>query len=80
MSKENNIIEKIKASLETVRPNLQADGGDIEFVGFDEKTGVVKVKMLGMCAGCPMMQMTLKEGVEAIVKKEVPEVKEVINV
>lgn len=80
MSKENNIEEKIKASLETIRPNLQADGGDIEFVGFDEKTGVVKVKMLGMCAGCPMMQMTLKEGVEAIVKKEVPEVKEVINV
>ncbi len=79
MSKENNIEEKIKTSLETIRPNLQADGGDIEFVGFDEKTGVVKVKMLGMCAGCPMMQMTLKEGVEAIVKKEVPEVKEVVN-
>jgi Fe-S cluster biogenesis protein NfuA len=81
MSKEkNNIIEeKIKKSLETVRPSLQADGGDIEFVSFDEKSGVVKVRMLGMCSGCPMMQMTLKEGVEAIVKKEVPEVNSVTN-
>lgn len=77
--KDNDIQERIKKSLETVRPSLQADGGDIEFLGFDEKTGIAKVRMLGMCAGCPMMQMTLKEGVEALVKKEVPEVKEVVN-
>ena len=77
--KDNNIKERIEESLKTIRPSLQADGGDIELVDFNEKTGIVKVKMLGMCAGCPMMQMTLKEGVEAVIKKEVPEVKSVIN-
>jgi Fe-S cluster biogenesis protein NfuA len=78
MSK-NNIEERIKESLETIRPSMQADGGDIEFVSFDEKKGVVKVKMVGHCAHCPMSQYTLKEGVEAILTKEVPEVKSVIN-
>jgi Fe-S cluster biogenesis protein NfuA len=75
----NGIEEKIKKSLESIRPSLQADGGDIEFVNFDEKKGVVKVSLVGMCAHCPMSQYTLKEGVEAILKKEVPEVKSVIN-
>lgn len=79
MSK-SNIVNKIKESLESVRPIMQADGGDIEFIGFDEKTGIVKVSMVGKCSHCPMSHVTLKEGVEAIVKKEVPEVKEVVNV
>ena len=82
MSKEKNsdIKKRIEESLKTVRPSLEADGGGIKFVDFDEKTGVLKVEMLGMCSTCPMMQMTLKEGVEAIVKKEVAEVKSVINI
>jgi len=75
-----NLVDKIKESLESVRPTMQADGGDIEFIGFDEKTGIVKVNMVGKCAHCPMSHVTLKEGVEAILKKEVPEVKSVINV
>lgn len=80
MTKKNiNIEEKIKESLDTIRPSLQADGGDIKFVSFNEKTGVVKVSLVGMCAHCPMSQITLKEGVEAILKKEVPGVKEVVN-
>jgi Fe-S cluster biogenesis protein NfuA len=77
--KNINIEEKIKKSLATIRPSLQADGGDIEFKSFNKKTGAVKVSLVGHCAHCPMSQITLKEGVEAILKKEVPEVKKVIN-
>jgi Fe-S cluster biogenesis protein NfuA len=77
--KDNNVEKKIKKSLDTIRPSLQADGGDVEFKSFDEKSGTVKVSLVGHCAHCPMSQLTLKEGVEAILKKEVPEVKKVIN-
>jgi Fe-S cluster biogenesis protein NfuA len=80
MKKENDIEEKIKKSLESIRPSLQADGGDIEFVSWDEKKGIVKVSLVGMCAHCPMSQYTLKEGVEAILVKEVSEVKKVESV
>jgi Thioredoxin-like proteins and domains len=76
---KNTVEERIKESLESIRPSLQADGGDIEFVSFDAKKGIAKVNLVGHCAHCPMSQYTLKEGVEAILKKEVPEVKEVIN-
>ena len=72
------IEEKIKKVLDGVRPSLQADGGDVHFVGFDKESGVLKVELMGMCAHCPMAQTTLKEGIEAEVKKEVPEVKEVV--
>jgi len=76
MSKENNI----KKALEKIRPQLQADGGDVQFVDWDEKKGVVRVQLMGMCVGCPMSKITLKQGIEAEIKKEVPEVKEVINI
>lgn len=72
--------EKIKEVIEKIRPYLQADGGDIELVDADEKTGIVKVRLLGVCGGCPMSMMTLKAGVEQRIKKEVPEVKEVVAV
>ena len=72
--------EKIKKALDKVRPMLQADGGDVEFAGWDEKTGTVRVRLAGMCAGCPMAQMTLKQGIEVEIKKEVPQVKQVIAV
>lgn len=74
------IEEKIEKSLNSIRPSLKADGGDIEFISFDEKKGLVKVKLLGMCANCPMAHVTLKEGVEAVLRKEVPGIKEVINI
>ena len=74
-----NIEDKIKKSLDTIRPSLQADGGDVEFVSFNQKSGEVKVNLIGHCAHCPMSQITLKEGVEVILKKEVPEVKSVIS-
>ena len=69
--------EKIEAALKKIRPMLQADGGDIEFVDVS-KDGVVKVKLTGACGCCPMSQMTLKNAVEQRLKKEVPEIKEVI--
>ena len=66
---------KVKKALEEVRPQLQADGGDIEYVGFDN--GTVKVKLKGSCSGCPMSAMTLQWGVENFLKKQIPEVKKV---
>jgi Fe-S cluster biogenesis protein NfuA len=70
--------EKVQEVLNKVRPSLQADGGDVEFVSVDD--GIVKVKLTGACAGCPMSQMTLKMGIEKLMKKEIPEVKEVVSV
>ena len=71
---------KIKNALEKIRPMLKADGGDVEFVDWDEKNKIVKVRMVGMCANCPMAQVTLKQGIEVEIKKAIPEVKEVIAV
>jgi Fe-S cluster biogenesis protein NfuA len=70
---------KVQAAIQDVRPSLQADGGDIEFVSADD-TGKVKVKLTGACHGCPMSQMTLKQGVERYLKKAVPEVTSVESV
>ena len=70
--------EKVEKSLEKIRPSLQADGGDVELV--EVKDGIVKVRLTGACSGCPMSQMTLKMGIERILKKDIPEVKEVVSV
>ncbi|MFC1825597.1 NifU family protein [Thermodesulfobacteriota bacterium] len=71
--------EKIESALDKVRPALQADGGDVQFVDVDEE-GVVKVKLTGACGGCPMSQMTLKMGIEKVLKQNVPEVDRVESV
>ena len=71
--------EEVQKAINTVRPNLQADGGDVELVDVSAD-GVVKVKLTGACHGCPMSQMTLKMGIEKIIKQQVPGVKEVISV
>jgi Fe-S cluster biogenesis protein NfuA len=71
--------EQIKAALDGVRPSLQADGGDVEFVSVAED-GTVSLKLTGACGGCPMAQMTLKMGIENYLKKEVPEVTSVVGV
>jgi len=68
--------EKVEAALQKVRPSLQADGGDVELVDVDDD-GLVKVRLMGACGGCPMSQMTLKMGIEKILKQNVPEVKSV---
>lgn len=70
--------EKVEAVLAQVRPALQADGGDVELVDVNE--GIVRLKLKGACAGCPMATMTLKHGIERIFKEQIPEVKEVIAV
>lgn len=70
--------ERVEEVLNQVRPGLQADGGDVELIDVDDKTGTVKVKLVGACAGCPMSQLTLQMGIERILKQRVPEVKQVV--
>ena len=67
--------EKVEAALNEIRPMLQRDGGDVELV--DIEGGVVKVRLQGACAGCPMSQMTLRNGIERVLKERIPEVKAV---
>jgi Fe-S cluster biogenesis protein NfuA len=71
--------DRIEKALDKVRPMLQADGGNVELVEVTSD-GVVKLKLQGSCGCCPMSQMTLKNGIERIIKQEVPEVKEVIAI
>lgn len=75
---EEKIREKVEKAIEDIRPNLQADGGDIELV--DVENGVAKVKLKGACAGCPMSTMTIKWGVERFLKQNVPEITKVETV
>jgi Fe-S cluster biogenesis protein NfuA len=70
--------EDIKKALNEIRPYLQADGGDVEFVGLEGD--IVKVKLKGACGGCPMAAMTLKNGVETAIKKKVPGISSVVSV
>lgn len=69
------MIEKIQAVLDEIRPALQADGGDVEFIDYNE--GIVTVRMQGACGSCPMSVMTLKQGIEARMKARIPEVEAV---
>ncbi len=71
--------DRIEKALDKVRPMLQADGGNVELVEVTTD-GIVKLKLQGSCGCCPMSQMTLKNGIEKIIKQEVPEVKEVIAI
>ncbi len=71
--------EQVQAVLDEIRPGLQQDGGDCELVDITED-GIVKVRLVGACAGCPMSQMTLKMGIEATLKEKIPAVKSVESV
>jgi len=73
--KTMTLKEKVEKALNDIRPSLQADGGNVELV--DVENDVVKVRLTGACAGCPMSQMTLKHGVEQLVKRNVPEISRV---
>ena len=75
---EMNTEEKIKGIINKIRPYLIGDGGDIEFVKYED--GILYIKMLGACAGCAPIDYTLKDGIEMAIKEEVPEVKEVVNI
>jgi Fe-S cluster biogenesis protein NfuA len=70
--------EKVEAALEQVRPALLADGGDVQLI--DVEGGVVTLRLIGACAGCPMATMTLRGGIERVLKEQVPEVKEVVAI
>ena len=80
MQQEETLMrDKVIATLNEIRPALQADGGDVELLDVDEKNGTVKVRLTGACGTCPMAAMTLRFGVEKILKEQVPEVKEVVT-
>jgi len=70
--------EKVEAALAQIRPALQADGGDVELV--DVNDGVVKLKLKDTCAGCPMATITLRNGIERVLKEQIPELEEVVAV
>lgn len=74
----NSMKERVEKALNDVRPSLQADGGDVELV--DVENNIVKVRLKGACAGCPMSQMTLKQGIERYLKQKVPEIDSVESV
>ena len=70
--------DKVEGILDKIRPGLVADGGNVELVNVND--GTVELRLVGACAGCPMATMTLKMGIERILKQELPEVKEVVAV
>jgi len=71
------IREKIEDTLDTIRPALRSDGGDVELVGFDDDEGIVQVRLMGACSSCPISTLTMKQGIERRIKAVVPEVREV---
>ncbi len=79
MSKQN-IESKIKKVIAKIEPNILSHGGGIEFVGWDAKSGIVRVRLGGVCQECPMSWMTLKYGLEQVLKKEISQVKEVQSI
>ena len=70
--------DKVEAVLDKIRPSLMVDGGNVELIAVND--GVVKVRLTGACGGCPMATLTLKMGIEQVLKQEIPEVKEVVAV
>ena len=70
-----SIVKKVQDALEEIKPQIQADGGDIELVSVEN--GTAKVRLKGACAGCPMSALTLKQGVERVVKAKIPEIQKV---
>jgi Fe-S cluster biogenesis protein NfuA len=72
------VKDKVESALAHIRPMLQADGGDVELVAVEE--GVVKLRLKGACAGCPVSELTLKQGIERVLKEQIPEIKEVVAV
>lgn len=79
MIPNEELITKVKNVLEQIRPYLQADGGDVEFIGLSEDK-TVNIRLLGMCGNCPHSRMTLKNGIEAAMKRVLPEIRSVESV
>ena len=79
MAVNEELVTKVKNVLEQIRPYLQADGGDVEYVNLTEDN-TVNIRLMGMCGNCPHSQMTLKNGIEAAVKRVLPEIRSVESV
>ena len=78
MKNKENIVAKIISVIDKIRPFLVSDGGNLEFIKYEDN--IVYIKMMGACANCEMIDFTLKDGIEEFIINEIPEVKEVINV
>ncbi len=74
------VQEQIANSLAQLRPALQRDGGDVEFVEYDTDSGILKVRLMGACRGCPYSQMTLSNGIKRALQQNFPDLKEVVSV
>lgn len=72
--------ERIEEVLDSIRPAIRADGGDVELLEFDESSGLVEVRLIGACESCPISMMTLKEGIEKRLRSNVPGVVEVVAI
>ncbi len=77
---DDDVMTRIQAALDEIRPALQFDGGDAEIVSWSPETGILSIDMVGACAGCSMSSVTLQAGIERIIKDRVPQVKGVVNV
>jgi len=71
------VKDRVEKALDLIRPALQNDGGNVELVDVDEENKIVKVRLTGACGSCPMSQMTLRMGVERVLKEQIPEIVEV---
>jgi Fe-S cluster biogenesis protein NfuA len=72
-----SIVERIEDALDVIRPALRGDGGDVEFVDFDDDAGVVHLRLVGACSACPISTMTVKQGIERRIMQAIPEVRAV---
>lgn len=77
MSEKQNMRARVESSLEKVRPAMQADGGDARIVEFDEKNASVSIEMLGACRGCPLSQLDFAYAIEGLIRREVPEIRDI---
>ncbi len=75
-----SVTDQIEKSLDQIRPALQRDGGDVEFVNYDEDSGVLQVRLMGTCRGCPYSQMTLQTGIKRTLQQNFPDIKDVVSV
>ena len=76
---DEKVLSKIKSAIDSVRPYLKADGGDVELIEVTDEL-IVKVKLVGACDGCPFSMQTLKAGIEQAIRNEVPEIKDLVSV
>lgn len=74
------LSDRVRAALEQVRPAVQADGGDVELAGIDEATKTVRVRFRGTCVGCPSLPLTLRTGIERMIRGQIPEIERVVAV